>query len=377
MLGPQFSIHQDKVIRPNNFSPELKDDLVKMGVLDVESYLNKISNNAKFISVWNLKENCMIAFIAYYKKEEYAFVTMLWVDEQHRTKGFGQSMLEVLINLDFPEIRLEAKKSSQAMNFYKKNGFYEHYVNASSEKVLLRRVTSIAVMQPYFFPALQYFKLMHATRFFVFLDDVNFRKKGWINRNYVTYFSNSDEKILINVPLSKISQNVQIFRTKIYSSEWKSSFLAKISHCYSKAPYFDEVMPILNKFVSLDFQSISELAITSNLLVNEYLEVNKETGQSSISCQTILGKTPQDRIINIVKHLEGRHYVNAVGGKGIYSKKYFEEKDLKLHFLAEQDTSQFPLSSLTPEIARFSIIDDLMRFSKEEIRIKLLDYSFE
>ena len=41
----------------------------------------------------------------------------------------------------------------------------------------------IAIMQPYFFPYLGYFELINTVDRFVFYDDVNFIKKGWVNRN--------------------------------------------------------------------------------------------------------------------------------------------------------------------------------------------------
>ena len=44
---------------------------------------------------------------------------------------------------------------------------------------------SIAVMQPYIFPYLGYFQLINAVDEFVFYDDVNFIKQGWINRNQI------------------------------------------------------------------------------------------------------------------------------------------------------------------------------------------------
>ena len=44
---------------------------------------------------------------------------------------------------------------------------------------------NLAIMQPYFFPYLGYFQLIRAVDKFVFYDDVNFIKNGWINRNRV------------------------------------------------------------------------------------------------------------------------------------------------------------------------------------------------
>ena len=48
----------------------------------------------------------------------------------------------------------------------------------------------VAIMQPYVFPYIGYFQLINTVDKFVFYDDVNYIKNGWIDRN----------KILVNQP---------------------------------------------------------------------------------------------------------------------------------------------------------------------------------
>ena len=43
----------------------------------------------------------------------------------------------------------------------------------------------LAVMQPYFLPYIGYFQLMNLVDTYIFYDDVNFIKNGWINRNRI------------------------------------------------------------------------------------------------------------------------------------------------------------------------------------------------
>ena len=43
----------------------------------------------------------------------------------------------------------------------------------------------VAIMQPYFFPYLGYFQLLDSIDTLVFFDDVNYIKKGWINKNII------------------------------------------------------------------------------------------------------------------------------------------------------------------------------------------------
>ena len=70
---------------------------------------------------------------------------------------------------------------------------------------------SVAIMQPYVFPYVGYFSLIHASEAFVFYDDVSFIKQGWINRNrilingVVSYFT---------IPVKDISSFNKIFYLK-------------------------------------------------------------------------------------------------------------------------------------------------------------------
>ena len=43
----------------------------------------------------------------------------------------------------------------------------------------------LGIMQPYFLPYVGYFQLIKAVDKYVIYDDVNFIKRGWINRNNI------------------------------------------------------------------------------------------------------------------------------------------------------------------------------------------------
>lgn len=60
------------------------------------------------------------------------------------------------------------------------------------------------IMQPYLFPYLGYWQMIAAADTFVLFDDVNYIKRGWINRNNIL-LNNSVH--LFTLPLVKASQN--------------------------------------------------------------------------------------------------------------------------------------------------------------------------
>ena len=56
-------------------------------------------------------------------------------------------------------------------------------------------------MQPYFYPYYGYFNLINEVDKFVFLDDVQFNRRGWVHRNKLY---NYDKKLSwLTLPLKK------------------------------------------------------------------------------------------------------------------------------------------------------------------------------
>tara|TARA_A100001234_G_C12342680_1_gene266564 strand:- start:123 stop:410 length:288 start_codon:yes stop_codon:yes gene_type:complete len=64
-----------------------------------------------------------------------------------------------------------------------------------------------AIMQTYVFPNINYMSLVSTSDTMVFYDDINFIKRGWINRNQIIL-----NRLIykLTVPLKKPSQNMAI-----------------------------------------------------------------------------------------------------------------------------------------------------------------------
>ena len=98
----------------------------------------------------------------------------------------------------------------------------------------------LGIMQPYFVPYIGYWQLMNAVDKYVIYDDVNFIKRGWINRNNILVNGKAQ---LFTISLNRASQNRLINEIEI--GDDFQNFLRTIEMAYKKAPYFDEVYNIL------------------------------------------------------------------------------------------------------------------------------------
>ena len=193
----------------------------------------------------------------------------------------------------------------------------------------------LAIMQPYFFPYLGYFQLIASVDKFVFLDDVNFIKKGWINKNRILVQSEAHN---FTVPLSKVSQNVKINETKISTefANWRDKFLQTLMSNYRKAPEFEKFYPELRAFLlSRNDTIISDLAKASLNFSMRWLQLEAPFIDSASQFENGDLKG-QNRILDICKKLETTTYKNLPGGRQIYQKESFQQNDISLEFLEPQ-----------------------------------------
>lgn len=227
---------------------------------------------------------------------------------------------------------------------------------------------TLAIMQPYIFPYLGYFQLINAVDKFVFYDDVNFIKKGWINRNNILMNGKSSP---FTIPLHKVSQNRLICETNISKeSRWRDQFLKTIKHSYSKAPYFSPCFDLIEKTIGEEVELISELAIRSVQNAFDYLAIPKvfeKSSQKYSASRTIKGA---DRLIKICQINAFNHYINPAGGIDLYDKNYFQDNKVQLQFISTQTINYQQFNN--DFVPGLSIIDAMMFNSPSEI-VKMLD----
>lgn len=228
----------------------------------------------------------------------------------------------------------------------------------------------VGIMQPYFLPYIGYWQLINAVDKYVVYDDVNFIKKGWINRNRI--LSNGND-LFINILINKMSQNKLINETFLVEDEsWKNKLLKTIENSYKKAPYYNCVMPILKNIVLNKENNLALYLFNSLVLVNRYIGIDtKIILSSSIIKDNKLKGT--DKILEICEKLNATEYYNAIGGIELYSFDRFRKNGIILSFLK---TNEITYQQFNNEfVSNLSIIDVMMFNSRYKIKRILNDYT--
>jgi len=229
---------------------------------------------------------------------------------------------------------------------------------------------SIAIMQPYVFPYLGYIQLVSAVDKFVFYDDVNFIKKGWINKNRIL-LNGTPEDIVI--PCQKISQNKLICETKLaLDNKSKTKLFKKFDHAYGKSSYYKTSSEYFRGIINLECENVSEMAAVSVIRFFELLDIPKNFYFSSKEYMENQYFDRADRLIDITKKFNEATYVNAIGGQELYDKNYFNKKGISLFFLKpifekyNQTSNDF--------VQGLSILDLLSNVSIADLRDMINNY---
>lgn len=224
----------------------------------------------------------------------------------------------------------------------------------------------LAIMQPYIFPYLGYFQLIHAVDKFVFYDDVNFIKGGWINRNKILV--NGEERIF-TIPLDKASSNKKINEIPVHPvlfDRWKKKFMRSLDQTYGKAPFFDLVRPLVSNVIESGEEMISGLARKSVIAVSDYIGIDTVYIKSSQVYQNS-DLRAQERVIDICNKEKASEYINAIGGYELYHSNEFQTHSIDLKFI-EPSLQSYQQGGVNYFIKGLSIIDVLMFLPVIEIR---------
>lgn len=226
----------------------------------------------------------------------------------------------------------------------------------------------LAIMQPYFFPYIGYFQLISAVDLFIVYDNIQYTKKGWINRNRILQ---NGTDALISLPIKKASDFLDVCDREVAESFNRKRLLNKIRAAYNRAPYFKQTFPLVEAIVKYDDANLFRFIYHSMSRMLEHLGVSTQLIKSSdVNIDhTLKG---QDKVLALCDGVSAETYINAIGGIELYSKEAFSSRGIELKFIKSHpiEYRQFK-NEFCPWL---SIIDVMMFNSIDMVREYLNGY---
>lgn len=221
----------------------------------------------------------------------------------------------------------------------------------------------IAIMQPGYLPWLGFFELMQKCDIFVLLDDVQYTKKDWRNRNRIR---TKDGWIWLSVPVLTKNKHFQLINeAKINNSvDWKRKHLKAIEINYHKARYFKNYFSDLEKLYAYNWEYLVDLDVEIINWIAKELSIKTPTIKSSSFNRD--GKK-EDKIINICKKLGARELYDSKAAQNIFNIEKFLQNDIKVEF---QDYRHPTYKQIyEPFIPYMSVVDLFFQYGPESLNI--------
>jgi len=171
----------------------------------------------------------------------------------------------------------------------------------------------ITIHQPEHFPYKGFFDKMKSADVFVILDNVNYRKNYFQNRNKFLNKNGVEEWFTIQVEKGSTSKHIK--DVKVIDGPWKRKILTKHNQ---------------NLGVNLESVYSHDKLIDINIKSIEYCRniLNIKTPLVYASDLGVKG-TKSELLANIVKSLKGTTYLSGPSGKDYLNTEYFKDINIK------------------------------------------------
>ena len=240
----------------------------------------------------------------------------------------------------------------------------------------------LGMMQPYLFPYVGYFSLIHATDCWVVFDTAQYRRRAWVNRNRAMS-DNKEGWSYIRIPVAHAPRETRICDIQIDDKQtWIDQLIDQLQiYRQRRAPFYSDIIDWLQTTLRRAHETngpgdFSETLI--NLLRETCCYINlpfpcQIFSQMNLSLPTEL--PAGEWALEVARLLRAETYINAPGGRELFSPKQFAEAGIELQILQPRLTTYSQGHS--EFIPGLSILDLLMWNCPAETHELVTHYDLE
>lgn len=183
-----------------------------------------------------------------------------------------------------------------------------------------------AIIQSNYVPWKGYFDIIHEADVFVFLEDVQYTRRDWRNRNKIKTPGGIK---WISVPVVRTT-DLMIYETKInYSQDWREKHKKTIHHSHASCEYYDNYKEDILGIYTQKYETISELNIAAIKKISALLGI--ETDFVNSKDLNTSGKK-DDKLIEVCQKVGADSYLSGPAAKDYVVKEKFEKAGIVLEY---------------------------------------------
>jgi hypothetical protein len=210
------------------------------------------------------------------------------------------------------------------------------------------------ILQPSYIPWRGYFDQIALADIFVFLDDVQYDKHGWRNRNRIKTHQGPTWLTIPVFSKGTTSRHILINQIEIDNRQpWNSKHLHSLQQAYSKAPYFDRYANLLEHFYTNPPRMLADFDIELSVALARELGIQHTRFISSSELRVEGQKT--DRLIAILEKLGADHYISGPSARDYIEPEKFAAAGIRLTYM-QYNYPEYP-QLYPPYDSQLSILD--------------------
>lgn len=192
----------------------------------------------------------------------------------------------------------------------------------------MRQQVIVTIHQPNYLPWLGFFDKACKADVLVFLDNVQFPRRGWSNRVRI---KTPEGPAWLTVPVSVKGRYHQLIaETQIrYQDDWVRKHLSTLERNYRSQPFYNDIAPVVEQLLTTRPPLLGTLngdiirALCELLEIDVRLISGSSLGQSGASTQLL---------IDLTKAAGGTTYLSGEGGRLYQEEALYDAAGVKLRF---------------------------------------------
>ena len=216
---------------------------------------------------------------------------------------------------------------------------------------------NVVILQPSYIPWRGYFDQIRRADLFIFYDDVQYDKRSWRNRNQI---KTPHGKQWLTIPVysrGAQTQNIPIHQIQIvWETSWNETHLKAIQQSYSKAPHFEQYLPLLETFFLRHDEFLADFTIDFTIALARALGNTHTRFMRSSEISGINGQKT-DRLIQILQAVGATHYISGPSAQDYIEQEKFDHAGVTLEYM-QYDYPEY--SQLYPPFDPYVSVLDLL-----------------
>ena len=235
---------------------------------------------------------------------------------------------------------------------------------------MMSKNITVSIHQPNFFPWMGYFQKIARSEVFIFLDNVQYEKKGGTWGNRVKLLINGQSN-WITAPIHRNYSGTKKILDVSFNNNypWRKKFFKSIIFNYKNHLFYKKYIDLVETIIFYECDNLCEYNINAVNKLSDILFLEKNFTRSS---NFNIEKKSTELLIELVKKVEGNIYLSGGGDNDYLNKRLFQNENI---IVQKQNFKPTPYIQKNSEnfISGLSILDCIFNIGASKARSLILD----